>query len=254
MHTVIRAVLVTSFILVPTTTLMAQDAITHPLTSAVEDVGDDDDIDDHIDEQAPVRNQPIDVEFVSVDAEAVEKALIVESKPIQDMRWQSMTPAYHEQSPLPIQGRAMYYNPGVMKLVLENRLASGAVQECPECIGYVAMLRYGDLNRKVWIQLADSRIEGPFLVADAADTKHVGMLLDKKWVIDVDHETARRWNMWNPKSVTVLANPWPEQQYDEAVAERIHNQGETDVYRSSKLGVLNRAPEYEGAEQALYVK
>lgn len=110
-------------------------------------------------------------------------------------------------SVLPAIGKAMYYNPGIMDQVLSYRLALAQVSPCPECVGYAALLRGGDLNRKVWIQWAEGDVEGPFLVIDVAASQHVSSLLARQWVIDVDYATAIRRAMNAPRYVTVLDSP-----------------------------------------------
>ena len=110
-------------------------------------------------------------------------------------------------SVLPVHGKAMYYNPGIMDQVLEYRLALGQVAPCHECVGYVALLRSGDLNRKVWIEWGQGDVEGPFLVIDVAATQHVPMLLARQWVVDVDYATALRRSMVGPVYVRVLDAP-----------------------------------------------
>src|SRR5690606_6463189 len=78
---------------------------------------------------------------------------------------------------------------------------------CNECIGHVALLRAGDLNRRVWLQWADGIIEGPYLVVDVAARQHIAHLLARNWVVDVDYRTAMRRGIVNPVPVTVLAAP-----------------------------------------------
>lgn len=119
----------------------------------------------------------------------------------------ALNPSYNEASLLPLAGLAMYYNPEVMQEVVLNRLAMGDVSVCNECIGQVALLRVGDLNRRVWLQWEDGKIEGPFLVADVAAPQHVAYLLARNWVVDVDYRTALRKGMTAPVPVTVLAGP-----------------------------------------------
>ena len=101
----------------------------------------------------------------------------------------------------------MYYNPGIMAQVLSYRLALGQVSPCSDCVGYAALLRRGDLNRKVWIEWATGDVEGPFLVIDVAASQHVPLLLARQWVVDVDYATAMRRAMNGPVSVTVLDAP-----------------------------------------------
>ncbi|MCC6458389.1 MAG: hypothetical protein IT328_25785 [Caldilineaceae bacterium] len=115
--------------------------------------------------------------------------------------------AYDLPSSLPVTGLAMFYNPEVMQEVLANRLAMGQLSACSECIGHVALLRAGDLNRHVWLQWADGVVEGPFLVADVAAPHHVAQLLARNWVVDVDYRTAARRGIINPVPVTVWAAP-----------------------------------------------
>ena len=188
--------------------------------------------------------------LVVVETDASETAFDEAVVAVEDESWKQLSPTYSERSPLPISGKAMYYNPGVMARVYQNRLDSGRVEPCPECIGRVAMLRFGDLNRKVWIQLPDQSIEGPFLVVDAADTKHVGMLLAREWIIDIDYETARRWRMFNPRYVTVL----PELTSIVDIGLRHKREFTVDIYRSEKMRYNNQTSAYFGGADELYVK
>ena len=110
-------------------------------------------------------------------------------------------------SALPVHGKAMYYNPGIMDQVLEYRLELGQIAPCPQCVGYVALLNAGDLNRKVWIEWEEGDVEGPFLVIDVAATQHVPLLLARQWVVDVDYATALRRAMDGPVYVRVLDAP-----------------------------------------------
>lgn len=114
---------------------------------------------------------------------------------------------YGQLSPLPISGYAMFYNPNVMQTVLNYRLEMGQVNKCAECIGNVALLRAGDLNRHVWLQWGDGTVDGPYLVVDAAAQHHVGQLLARQWVVDVDNRTAVRRGMAGPVPVTVWGAP-----------------------------------------------
>lgn len=114
---------------------------------------------------------------------------------------------YSRQSVLPITGYATYYNPNVMREVLSNRLMMGQVSLCNECVGTVALLWAGDINRRIWLQWADGSVEGPFLVIDAAASQHVKQLLARQWVVDVDNRTAARHGMLGPVMVTVWGSP-----------------------------------------------
>jgi hypothetical protein len=119
----------------------------------------------------------------------------------------ALNPGYWATTPLPIEGLAMYYNPGVMDQVVEYRERMGEIDGCPECVGFAALLRAGDLNRKIWIQWEDGTVEGPFLVADVAARHHVDMLIRRGWAVDVDNETAVRQGMLMPVPVTVHGAP-----------------------------------------------
>jgi hypothetical protein len=122
------------------------------------------------------------------------------------LAWQALSPPYSALTPLPVYGQAMYYNPGVMQRVIDYRLQTARITLCAECVGYAAMLRAGDLNRKIWLQTGKSSFEGPFLVTDVAAPQHVGQLLAKNWAVDVDFRTARSWNMKMPY-VTIWDRP-----------------------------------------------
>ncbi len=121
----------------------------------------------------------------------------------------TLNPAYGERTPLPVGGKAMYYNPGIMQEVYTYRIQLGQIQPCAECVGYVALLRRGDLNRRVWLQWNNGAIEGPFLVIDVAAHHHVTQLLSRGWVVDVDYLTALRRGMAGPVPVTILDAPAP---------------------------------------------
>ena len=68
-----------------------------------------------------------------------------------------------------IDGTACYYGPGLMKKVARNRGMS-----LYGYMGGVALDRRGDLGRSVWLRWDDGDIDGPFLVVDCAQKKHVG--------------------------------------------------------------------------------
>ncbi|MBK8050144.1 MAG: hypothetical protein IPK16_25395 [Anaerolineales bacterium] len=76
--------------------------------------------------------------------------------------WAALSPTYWEQTPLPVSGVAMYYNPFVMDGVLRYRQNVGNIDSCPECVGYIALLRAGDINRRVWIHWLMARTKDPF--------------------------------------------------------------------------------------------
>lgn len=116
--------------------------------------------------------------------------------------------SYWERTPLPQQGLATYYNPGMMEQVLDYRLGAGDIDPCPECVGTVALLRAGDIGRKVWLQPPGGDPVGPFLVVDCARRQDVQPLLDRNWVVDVSYEVGRYWGMNRPlDDVIVFEDP-----------------------------------------------
>jgi hypothetical protein len=121
--------------------------------------------------------------------------------------YRDLSPDYYKPSRLPIQGLAMYYNPGVMDRVLQRQIGWGNVTECRECIGRVALLREGDMDRRIWLQRPGHAVEGPFWVVDQAAERDVPGLVRRNWAVDVDYETAMRWKMRGPIPIIVLADP-----------------------------------------------
>ena len=122
-----------------------------------------------------------------------------------------LTPGYWEQTPLPQTGLATFYAPGMMEHVLDVRDGYGQMLRCPECVGTVALLRAGDIGRKVWLQPPGGEKIGPFLVIDCARQEDVWPLVSRNWVVDVSYEMGELWGMNRPlDDVTVLADPSDE--------------------------------------------
>ncbi|MEM7128565.1 MAG: hypothetical protein AAF702_19685 [Chloroflexota bacterium] len=237
MRTALRVVLVVGLILHPVIGVDAQD------TSPPEPIQED------IKSVVPSASTAATSSLVEVSSAPNETTTATIANTSNVHLW----PPYEQLSPLPAYGQAMYYNPGIMELVLENRLKAGQVAPCRDCAGYVAMLRVGDLDRKIWIQLPDGTVEGPFQVIDAADKKHIPMLITKGWIVDIDYETAMRWRMAGPKSVTLWAEP-PLNYH--TISNRIASGGEyqVDIYRHEKLDYFNQAHEYAGYVETLYIQ
>lgn len=119
-----------------------------------------------------------------------------------------LTPGYWEQTPLPHTGLATFYAAGMMEHVLAVRAGHGQVLRCDECVGTVALLRAGDIGRKVWLQPPDGEKVGPFLVIDCARRADIPPLVARNWAVDVSFEVGRLWGMDRPlDGVTVLADP-----------------------------------------------
>jgi len=116
--------------------------------------------------------------------------------------WEQLTPPFSSASPLPAKGKAMYYGSGVMENVYQNRINWGDIDICNECIGSVALLREGDLNRRVYIKLPFSDIyEGPYQVIDVAGKNDIGDLFSRGWAVDVGYSVWQDWAQKYPGKV-----------------------------------------------------
>jgi hypothetical protein len=144
----------------------------------------------------------------TLSATPVPTTTVARGHGVPGQTWQTLSPGYKERSILPVRGFTTYYNPGVMEEVLTYRLTVGDVQPCPECIGHVALIREGDIGRKVWLQLDATTYEGPFLVIDCAHTWDVASLVRQGWGIDLDYQTAERWG-FKVRHVNILDAPPP---------------------------------------------
>ncbi len=159
----------------------------------------------------PTTREPIAPASPEADATASSEPPVAEAIAAPALALQTdangLNPSYEDETPLPASGKVMYYAPGVMQRVVDYRTREQSIDACAECVGQVALLRVGDINRKVWIQLEDGTLEGPFLVVDVAHPRDVNALLARGWVVDVDWETAQRWSMKGPIAGTVLDAP-----------------------------------------------
>jgi hypothetical protein len=119
-----------------------------------------------------------------------------------------LTPGYWEQTPLPHTGLATFYAAGMMEHVLTVRGGYGQTLRCDECVGTVALLRAGDIGRKVWLEPPGGERVGPFLVIDCARREDIPPLVARNWAVDVSFEVGQLWGMDRPlDGVTVLADP-----------------------------------------------
>jgi len=111
--------------------------------------------------------------------------------------WQAVDPPWQAASAFPATGEVTYYAPGLMEWVYELRIVRGEVPVCdpPQCAGYAATLRPGDLGRLVWLRPLGRPAEGPFLVVDYAAEKDFERLRARGLVAEVDFKTAQRWGM-----------------------------------------------------------
>ena len=92
---------------------------------------------------------------------------------------------------MPQTGLATFYASGMMEYVEGYRHSQGQLPSCPECVGTVALLRAGDIGRKVWLQSPDGERVGPFLVIDCARRQDVDPLVARGWAVDVSYELGR---------------------------------------------------------------
>lgn len=125
-------------------------------------------------------------------------------------------PGYNDQIPeTPDVGRAMYYSAGLMNRVLANRISWGqipaSVKDCEggDSVyrGCVALLRFGDIGRDVWLRRPGENVEGPYKVIDVAARHDIPCLLERDWVVDVDWGTASRWGMRGPVPAQICETP-----------------------------------------------
>lgn len=86
-----------------------------------------------------------------------------------------------------LDGRATYYDEGLMEQVAANRGKS-----LEGYAGGVALNRAGDVGRRVWLQWGDGTTTGPHLVVDCANRRHFGERERQGLVVEVDAQTAQR--------------------------------------------------------------
>lgn len=131
-------------------------------------------------------------------------SLLLSPAPAADSPWEAATQ-------LPARGQVTFYAPGLMEWVYEHRLRLAQVPVCdpPACVGYVAMLRPGDLGRQVWLKPAGQAAEGPFLVVDYAAQRNFDALRTRGLVAEVDYATAQRWQMRGPLTDVLVLGESP---------------------------------------------
>jgi hypothetical protein len=133
--------------------------------------------------------------------------LLIAAHPIQAQE-PAITPGYWEPSVLPQSGLATYYAPGLMEAVQAKRALNGEIGDCPQCVGAVALLRAGDIGRKVWLKAPGGEPVGPFLVVDCARRQDVLPLLERGWAVDLSYELGQIWGMNRPlDGVMVFEDP-----------------------------------------------
>ncbi len=112
-------------------------------------------------------------------------------------------PGWTDTTRLPARGFATYYAPGVMEDVARYREQVGDVSPCPDCIGDIAMMRAGDVGRKVYL-VYQGHIQGPFRVVDCSTERDFWPNILSGHIVEVPHWLAMQWGMTGPVEVTVL--------------------------------------------------
>ena len=97
-------------------------------------------------------------------------------------------------------GLATFYADGVFGQVIRNR----DLAVPPGVIGFAAMLTPERIGSLVWIRWPDGSTDGPYLVADCATAGHRAALIERGWIIDVDHGTAVLHGMRGPVTVEIF--------------------------------------------------
>ena len=87
------------------------------------------------------------------------------------------------------EGKATRYGPGVMDIVVENRLKWGQLDLSLPHAGYVALADRQYIGRRVIIE-ARGRLWGPYLVADCAGENHREQLAQSRFAVDLSYEVA----------------------------------------------------------------
>ena len=116
------------------------------------------------------------------------------------------TPPERTTAPLhcesvPLIGISTYYGKGLFAGVVANRVRWGQIaeDECPECLGYAAMLDADTIGARVWVDGF-----GPLLVVDNAAAHHRQGLIDRGWVVDLQWEVWQELGFWNAPTMVQM--------------------------------------------------
>ena len=96
-----------------------------------------------------------------------------------------------------VSGLATRYAPDTMSEVVQNRVRWGQVDLSVEHDGYVALLDAEHIGRTVYLEMPDGTVSGPHLVADCAQEKHRGSLIERGWAVDLSYELAMELGVTN---------------------------------------------------------
>jgi hypothetical protein len=108
--------------------------------------------------------------------------------------WDMLTKVAAIALVLAASGKATRYNPGVMDIVVKNRLNWGHItqEQVDSAQGFVALRDKGNIGDRVLLELPDGSFAGPYLVVDcgkATDQEH----LDKiGFAVDLSYELAEK--------------------------------------------------------------
>ncbi|MGD8501401.1 MAG: hypothetical protein PVJ86_12185 [Phycisphaerales bacterium] len=98
-------------------------------------------------------------------------------------------------------GHVAYYAEDVMERVVAVRQAGWTAGdlpvELPPVIGFVARPHCNEIGDMVWLYHESEGLKGPYLVADCCNELegHCQAMQRKGIVVEVDHNTARRWGV-----------------------------------------------------------
>lgn len=116
--------------------------------------------------------------------------------------WSAPSPAVE------LEGLATYYTPGLMDQVARHRGL-----DLSGTVGGVALMRAGDLGRKVWIRFPGGMWSGPYRVVDCARRDHYAGNLSLGHVVELSRATWLAHDLPEyPVHLTVrFLPPWPPQ-------------------------------------------
>lgn len=92
-------------------------------------------------------------------------------------------------------GKATRYNPGVMDVVVQNRLKWKQITaaQVAEVQGFVALADKKHIGQKVLIELPDGEFVGPFLVVDCGQAAHQAYLKRIGFAVDLSYELGKKY-------------------------------------------------------------
>lgn len=97
-------------------------------------------------------------------------------------------------------GKATRYRPGLMQVVVKNRLEWGHVtrEQVDKAAGFVALQDRVYLGRFVFIEWPDSTMTGPYLSVDCGKLSDQDYLDEIRFAVDLSAELATEFGIVNP--------------------------------------------------------